>query len=178
LPYNARMRFTLGTIFLTVAILALACAGTLYHSRRWLDITISATILLYVIVAVRAVGSTGVARIRAIAFALAGSCYLVLAVSPIRPMLITNYAIAAAVRAAFPHELIQQTPGMNAYAPIGTVEFTTVLENVATSIDLRHSITRLVFIGHCVFSWIFAVLAAWFAGWMYDRRERATKEAT
>jgi hypothetical protein len=26
---------------------------------------------------------------------------------------------------------------------------------------------------HCVFSWMFAVLAAWFAGRMYDRRVKA-----
>jgi hypothetical protein len=38
-------------------------------------------------------------------------------------------------------------------------------------------ISNFFLIGHCVWSWLLAVLGAWFAGRMYDRRERAARAA-
>lgn len=159
LGYNAEMRFTLGKMFLAVAMLALAFAGIKYDDYLWTCLVYSVTMVLFVWVAMSAMKGAGSKRVALIWFVVVGTVYLLLttcdSVAESSRYFVTNYLLAAVAR--FQHAIYTDYP-------LGAIA--------------KSPPKNLFIIGHCVFSWIFAVLAAWFAGRMYDRRERATKEVT
>jgi len=166
------MRFTLGKMFLAIAMLALACAGMMYHTSIWERIVFGVTIAMYSIVLMSAVGSRSRYVVSAVAFSMVGGIYLLLVMfSQWRVSLITNDPLTYIARALELPETVYAGPDGGVYPSPREL-----LSNMGAwpgSSPLHHFFV----IGHCVFSWIFAVLAAWFAGRMYDRRERTTKEA-
>src|SRR5688572_9242268 len=93
----AAMRFTLRYLFLAVAMLALACAGMIQVSPWWTSAITTLTVLIYAVILVAAVGSSGRCRVTAIAFSLIGAGYLLLIsldpLSSIRDPMLTNHAL-------------------------------------------------------------------------------------
>jgi hypothetical protein len=160
------MRFNLRFLFLAIALLALACAGLMYHTSAWASSIWMVTWTFIVFAVVKAVSTSGRSRVRCISFAFAGVAYL-----------------AVCKTTSFAEEGFPTNQLIASIAKI-TVRKTDNLDSTQiAAYGLNPAYGNLLFarffnIGHCLFSWIFALLAAWFAGRMYDRRERATKEAT
>jgi hypothetical protein len=192
--YNAGMRFTLGKLFLTVAMLALACAGIMYRNGWWSNCIFTLTLGIYVASLIRAVGLQSRQRVCALIFAVVGLGYVLFATMSCfggaKESLLTNYPVAyvAKVVGTFPsntHSPVTTVVPVTGYSSTGGTQTQYVTETryvagappindviQAQSTAMTGSPLRSVFvIGHCVFSWLFAVLAAWFAGRMYDRRE-------
>jgi len=151
------MRFTLSKLFLAVALIGLACAGMTYRTVFWSDGIISLTVFLYAAIALRAIGQHGQERTFAIAFSVVGCSYLIVATSAclpvIRSALVTNWPLA----------LIANPPSTSAESLV-----TSAFPPGATTTPLA----RFFLIGHCVWSWFFALLAGWAAATMYAKRQR------
>jgi len=206
------MRFTLAKLFLAVALIALACAGMVSPTSLWSAVILSISALLYVLVAIRAIGLDRRPQIAGLIFSLVGGGYLLLATCSIFPLfsrsLLTNYPLALIARA-------REVPGVPyAYAPgapatstarapagspyptvpanspylVGTVTLPSspmnaspaTIDSVITAASLNvnttTALTNFFLIGHCAWSWLFAVLAGWFAGWTCAQRKKP-KEA-
>jgi hypothetical protein len=165
----AGMRFTLGKMFLAIAMLALAFAGILYHDHFWACVIFSATLILFTWGGMVVVSTSSANQAAVTWFVIVGVSYLLLKTCPLigdyGQYAVTNYALAGLTR-VMRQGYVESYP----LASIVKVNYRTV--------DFNETAKPLFTIGHCVFSWIFAVVAAWFAGRMYERRERATEEAT
>jgi hypothetical protein len=167
------MRFTLGKMFLAIAMLALACAGMMHRNTLWTNCVISITFVMFALILVRAAGLRGRALVQSITFPLIGGAYLLVVESHFGEGLLTNEPLGLAARSLN----IPGTPRGS-----GPVQFN-VDQIIRQGMQWDSNgwnmpepeLHNFFLIGHCVFSWIFAVLAAWFAGRMYDRRERSTK---
>jgi hypothetical protein len=163
------MRFTLGKMFLAVGMLALACAGMMYRSELWVGGITMFTWLLFVWAGVQATIQHQRTRVTWIAFFMAGVSYLLLSGSEwYGPKLLTNVPLAIASQKL---EVGAKFSGPGAWKSIYSEAYGIRWTNVIP--QLR----EFFLIGHCVFSWLFAVLAAWLAGRMWDRCDRAAKEA-
>jgi hypothetical protein len=187
------MRFTLGKLFLAIALLALACAGMMYRNGWWSDGIFTLTIGIYVVALIWAIGLQSRQRTCALIFAAAGLGYLLFATmscfAGAKESLLTNYPLAYAAKGLQTYGSTTQVP-VTRYVPAssknsagGTVtRYLPQTQYVASAPPIHDIIQaqstatagsplRSIFIiGHCVFSWLFALLAAWFAGQMYDRR--------
>jgi hypothetical protein len=49
-----------------------------------------------------------------------------------------------------------------------------VIAAASLNVNTTTALTNFFLIGHCAWSWLFAVLAGWFSGWMYAKRTRST----
>src|SRR5262245_40112667 len=94
------MRFTLGKMFLAVAMLALACAGMVYRDRWWMESMIALTITLYIAAILSVIGLRGRSRVFAVVFAMIGGGYFILFMSSssIREIFVTNHILEVAAR--------------------------------------------------------------------------------
>jgi hypothetical protein len=178
------MRFTLGKMFVVVALLAVAFAGMLYRTRWWGHGIFSFSVAMYIAVAIWAIRLRGRSLVAALAFALAGGTYLLFFSSTVgRDALITNEPIALMAQAL----KLPGTEGANPQgvwtgygSPSGSTGLQSSLEETTNRAwpwpppALYAEIHAFILIGHCIFSWLFALLAAWFAGRMYDRRAAIT----
>jgi hypothetical protein len=165
------MRFTLGKMFLAIAMLALACAGMKYGTYWWAGGISTLTLLLFGTAVVRAISESGRSRTVWASAAIIGIAYLVVASSR-----------------ALHCEILFPSLAMAWFARTYEISYIPTLEPLSIQAyafgglgiqdtDFSH-LKNFFTIGHCVWSWLFAVLAAWFAGRIYDRRERVMKEAT
>jgi hypothetical protein len=162
------MRFTLGKMFLAIAMLALAFAGMTYRTYGWMSAIVSLTWLLTFWACLQAIVQRDRKKVCWLAFFMVGSGYMLLSISEsYGPTLLTNIPIALSSQRMDIASLTATDMRSRIVYAYGWGGASIVVE-----------VQSFCLIGHCVFSWIFAVLAAWFAGRMYDRRERATKEAT
>jgi hypothetical protein len=157
------MRYTLGQVFFVFAMLSLALAGMTYRTSLWSSGIWTVTWLLFLFATMKAVGSTGRNRITSIAFAVAGVAYLASFRLPVfaGEVMVTNQLLAAIAR-VFLSDL--KNLELEAIMNLG-------IDSDYSSLDVKAFFT----IGHCIFAWIVALLAAWFAGRMYDRREQKVK---
>jgi len=160
------MHFSLSKLFLAVGMAALACAGMLSPTRLWATSITSLTIALFAVTAIRAIGLQGRERVFAITFALVGTGYLVLVFSKISEALITDYPLAllADARHITPSE---RPPFDNTKA--GFFYWTTMISNGGDPI------TQFFRVGHCVWSWLLALFAGWFASHVYAKAKRTQK---
>ncbi len=165
------MRFTLSNLFLGVAMIALACAGVTIHNRFWMDGLVTMSLLLYVVMAIRAVGLCGPERAFAIAFAVTGAGYLILAILSaffaVPDLLVTNLLLAVAARHAFGFGQQFTTEGI-------AESSWNALNNFET---LRLDYGQFFAIGHCVLSWLFALIGGWIVARMFRKRERTVSTA-
>jgi hypothetical protein len=161
------MRFTLGKMFLAVGMLALACAGLTYRTYYWASAIFALTVVLFLGAAFAALSDSRRGQVVGFAFALAGGTYLALSLFSAEVRILpTSYFLGFVT------------------VQLGLIEadgarMTTIQSAMNYSIAVRGMYSQLHafnVIGHCVFSWLFAILAAWFAGRMYDRREQVAKE--
>ena len=158
-------------MFVAVAMLALACAGMMYRTTWWADGIAALTLAVYATTALCSIGHHGRQRTVLLSFCVIGFLYYHLANDTIstRDHLPTTVALAAAAQSLdidpTMHQILRP-PGH----PDDSGE-PTINDYIAQSSYREGPIPAFTLIGHCVFSWIFAVLAAWFAGWMYDKRE-------
>jgi hypothetical protein len=200
------MRFTLGKMFLAIAMLALACAGMTNCNRWWAHGIVIVTVLMYVFVTIQAVVSRDRTRAVSTIFALVGGGYLLLslcpAFHPFSDLILTNRAlISIGTRFQLPPSMVRvdwlgkngeweqfigSADDVDKIVPQNALKKSVKPHthawpqefNPNEMIHARGVVGAFLLTGHCVFSWLFALLAAWLAGQMYDRRERATKEAT
>jgi len=194
------MQFTLSKMFISVTMLAIACTGMTYCSRWWAHGIFTFSVLLYTVMAIRAIASEGQTRASSFAFALVGGGYLLLTAcgifSSMRDMLPTNQALIAVGKVWHaPHRMVTatwttrdgQTHQFQGFADELGKSVPQDATNLATNwyqrnewpdeYDEHKIFTPLIpehafiLIGHCALSWIFAVFASWLASWMYARRE-------
>lgn len=154
------MHFSLSKLFLAVTMAALACAGMLSPTHLWSTSITSLTIALFTLTAIRAIGLAGRERAFAITFALVGSGYLLLAIAGVNETLITNYSLALLADAR--HITHSQRP----FPPTSAGEdyyWTTIMSNQGTQI------VQFFRVGHCVWSWLLALFAGWFASYVYAK---------
>lgn len=183
------MKFTIGGLLLVVALAALGCAG-LTTPNYFLGSSIATlSVVMFVAMGIRAVGLTGKKRVAAIAFAAVGGGYLLFVecgwFRTASVFLMTNYPLAALAesRNVYPMNtpIYATQNGGLAYGVIGPPG--SVANNAAPNqpsmIELLSMLaqssgitplTQFFLIGHCVWSWLFALLAGWFAGSQYQRR--------
>lgn len=154
------MKFSLGKMFVAVAMLAMACAALMYRNFWWAGGVMTLTWGIYVAAFINAIAGTGRRRITSIAFAMAGLIYILLVILPVfyGDQLITNLPLAVIAKELTGSQ--SSLPDLPAQGGVG------VGHHSSTNIDLQF----IFQIGHCVFSWLFAILAAWFAGRLYDKR--------
>jgi hypothetical protein len=161
------MRFTLSKLFLAVTLIALACAGMTIRNRLWAHGILTLTVIWHAGVLIRAFCIHGSQRAFALAFSVVGITYLLLALSTILPTignsLITGDILVASYNAT-------SSPDSPRYDPIYLSSHVGELVNSGDP-----PLESFMLIGHCVWSWLFALLAGWFAATMYARRERLQK---
>jgi hypothetical protein len=206
------MRFTLLRMLVAVAMIALACAGLIYHTLGWTSVVVTATVALFFFMALRSLGQEPQERAFCLGFATVGGAYLFLAtthISSIRESLCTNYPLAFAAQTAAEHgaDLGTATPiffpqpvysaagltstvspylqlmpdGSTLFRPnptpgiLATMQSDCPLDQIistATSYGNSLPIGRLFLIGHCVWSWLFALAGGWFAARMIASRRK------
>jgi hypothetical protein len=157
------MRFTLGKMFLAVAMLALAIAGMKYGTYWWAGGISTLTLLLFGAAAVRAISERGRSRAMWASAALIGIAYLLVVSSRALhcESLFPSLVMAWFARTyELDYNPTAEPLSIQAYA------FGGLGIQDADFSHLRNFFT----IGHCVFAWLFALLAAWFARRIYDRR--------
>jgi hypothetical protein len=167
------MRFSLSKLLLAVAMVALACAAMTVRNHWWADAIVTITVLLYVVMALRAIGLRGRDRVFAIVFAIVGLSYLVLmttdAFRTIRTSIPTKYPLGVAWKwLTNPKMPVQNNP----FRPTVTESEEAPLEYIVARAESSNIADGMFFlVGHCVWSWILALLAGWFAVRMYGRRD-------
>jgi hypothetical protein len=156
------MHFSLSKLFLALALTGLACAGMLSPTNWWATSITSLTIALFTLVAIRAIGLQGRERVFAIMFSLVGSGYLLLVISHASETLITNYPLALLADAR------HIDPSQPKFTPTNAAAFswTTLMSNDGTPI------MGFFRIGHCIWSWLLALVAGWFAGYSFEKTKR------
>jgi hypothetical protein len=161
------MRFTLGKMFLAVAMLALACAGLAYRTTLWASGIFALTIAMFIYAGISSRCGSERERLVSFAFALTLGTYLFGSFF---------FGELGWLPSTFVIAILGIRSGV---IPDDGRTFNNVEEllRFIRTTPLTFEAHVLFIVGHCVFSWIFALLAAWFAGWMYDRRERGMKEA-
>jgi len=167
------MRFSLSQILLAVAMVALACAAMTVRNHWWADAIVTITVLLYVITALRAIGLRGRDRIFAIVFAIVGLSYLLLMTSDafqtIRMSIPTRYPLGVAWKWLTNPKMPTQN---NPFGPAVTVPKEASIEYIVASAQSSNGADGMFFlVGHCVWSWMLALLAGWFAARTYARRD-------
>ena len=195
------MRFTLCKLFLGVTMAALASAGMTLHTRLWAESIVSFSFLLHIAVAILAFRRGGDVRAFRIAFAAVGGGYLLLVMcntfTPIRDLLITNRVLVLTGQAM---EIpTAPPPSTNPFAPAfttntllnGTQTVSPIAASTAFTLgivsldwdevlgfgaqlpDSRSPAGAFLIIGHCVWSWLLALLAGCFAAFACRPRAAA-----
>jgi hypothetical protein len=175
------MRFSLRSAFLVVTLIALVCAALLNHSAIWVSVIVSLSLLFYAVALIHAIVSERRDRAKALAFVAVGGCYFLLATTTffrVHDYLITNYPIAWIARAAeipganlrsgggffsVPSEIniavlqLQQFGG--GQPSLDSLE--DIIAAATTDAPYSKELQRFFIISHCMFSWLFGGLAAW-----------------
>jgi len=186
------MRFSLRSVFFGVSLIALVCAALLNHSAIWVSVVVSLSLLLYAVSLIRAIVGERLDRAQALAFLAVGGCYFLLAMTTIfrvHEYLITNYAIAWIARAAeisgtnlragggffsVPSEIniaVLQLHQFGGAQP----SFDSLKEIIAaatTDAPYSQELQRFFIISHCMFSWLFGGLAAWWTACLFRKKAK------
>jgi hypothetical protein len=161
-------------------LLAVACLGLRYRWMWLIVATVGLTVAVYLAGIVRALVMRGRQRTVSLAFVLVGISYMLLATGQLfRETMPTQYALALLWKGAWQAEVFipsgtDEMIEMTGYEPGNVKEILELFSNAFTrrNTGQRHAAFAFVAIGHCVLSWLFAAIAGWFAGRMYDRRTR------
>jgi hypothetical protein len=183
------MRFSLFNLFLAIAMAGVLCASVISITGYWLAVLYTLTLLLFSVTGLRSMGLRQPQRAFAIAFAISGGVYLILANCTTmfaRSSLLTNYPLALiarefqvplAVDRVTRLDPVSGATGSVAVAPVQTV---TVSVGPTLPLDLvinraygsgESEILRFFFIGHCVWSWIIGAAFGWAAVKIYGKRK-------
>jgi len=165
------MRFSLSNLFLAVTMIAIACAAIVYHNRGWADGIVTLTLLLFAAMLARAISTRGCDQAFAFAFVMVGGAYLFIATSESAPVLRkalpTKYALAIGWKLTADPKMVMM-PDRDNLLPLP------VHDIIDKTNDLSNEFEGPFFlIGHCLFSWLFGLVAGWFAGWMCAKRDRS-----
>jgi hypothetical protein len=194
------MRFSLQKMLVVVAMIAIGCAGLMYHSAGWASIVVSVTIGLYAFMILRGVGQRAGSRAFSLGFAVAGIAYLLLAscsfFGSLRESLVTNYPLALAARSVGTRDpdfeldssednpFEDRSPGLTTFSSnkyvIQGLPYPISVPSLDGVISLAMSnnpmpVSRFFLIGHCLWSWLFAWLAGWIAERRYVRRREVAQ---
>ena len=166
------MRFTLSKLFLAVALIGLACAGMTVRTVWWADGIFTLSLLLYLVIALQAIRLRGPGRVFALAFSAAGIGYLLLMLTNILPTFrdafLTNDILASAYL-AISDTRSRILTSQNEYYWSHLAEL--LNQKDANISPLLREARHFALIGHSLWSWLFALLAGWFAAAIYARRE-------
>jgi hypothetical protein len=186
------MRFTLGKMFLAVAVLALACAGMMYRTRLWASGIFSLTLIFFVVALLQVIRLHGRERIVAVVLSATGLAYLIFATAApfhgARELLVTNYPLAWAakwlgvatiVNPGGPNTISYVTSTGTTGVPTTSMivvpqtewDTETTIAMGTSAEDGNDPLRHFFIIGHCLFACLFAVLGGWFGGRMVDRRK-------
>jgi hypothetical protein len=183
------VRFKLSKLFLVVSMVALACAGMTLRTRWWAESILALTVLLFVVIAIRTIGQRGRDRAFAVSFSAVGLGYLLLLSSAFGDSVITNIPLGLSAKALGipldyvtavinpPPTIIAAKTGLPPVASGDLIPSEIELGSFDEYLfwgsrpDSRHPVHAFFLIGHCVWSWLFALLAGWFAGNIYAKRE-------
>lgn len=168
------MRFSLRNLFLIIALLALACAGLMYRNRWWLMGITTLTLSVFVAAALMAIVRHGRQRTVLCGFSFVGLIYYFFSIhSSTGDHLPTTTALAAAARALKINHSFSDDPfgSLPTYMSQATVDDYIRLMSMPSS-EALHFFAQ---IGHCLWSLLFATLAAWLVGRMYDRHNPPSK---
>jgi hypothetical protein len=155
-------------MFLAVTMVAMACAALVEPTHWFLRSIVTISITLYAVTAVRIIALRGSDRVFAVAFCAFGIGYLILVSTGIGRLLFTNYPmaeIALAKQMSIPSGPVSYSAPRTRGEAVDEVISNSMLVPSDTL-----PVARLFLIGHCVWSWLFALLGGWFAGSMYARR--------
>jgi hypothetical protein len=124
------------------------------------------------IVGLSSIGVHSRDRAFSIAFAIVGGGFLLIAMTEssqlIRDSLPTKYILAIGWKLLADPQVYFNPP-----FPIQPMPFNSILEYTG-QISLEGA-GAFFLIGNCVFSWLFAILAGWFAGHMFAKRAKIEK---
>jgi hypothetical protein len=172
------MQFTLSKMLIAIAMVALACAGLTMRTAGWADGIMTLSLLIYLVVAIRAVGLHGRDRANAITFSLVGAGYLLLIscnASDLRQSLAIKYPLVLLAK-AFRVPIESPPADDSGIGNITDASFELYLHYYTSSFSFQpydqESLQRFFMIGRCVWSWLLAWLAGWFCGLMWARREK------
>ena len=128
------MRFSLFNLFLAIAMAGVLCASVISKTGYWLAVLYTLTLLLFSVTGLRSMGLRQPQRSFAIAFAISGGMYLILANCTTmfaRTSLLTNYPVGVSLdefqvplavdRITRLDARIQVPAGSVAVAPVQTV---------------------------------------------------------
>ena len=165
------MRFTLSKLFLALALAAVACAGLAEPNHWFMRATVTITCLLFTFSAVRAISLVGRDRVFAIVFSIAGVAYLAASVTGAGRYLFTNYPLALL---AMTKQLTVPNGPIHYSRPISSGDALDEIISGAYIVSGDSTpIARMFLIGHCAWSWIFALVAGWVASAVYSSRSSA-----
>src|SRR5262245_21797739 len=141
----------------------------LSRTSLWAEAIFGLTILLLVTVAIRSVGLRGRNRAFAVAFSTVGMGYCFLIMVAPSQTIITNVPLALSAKA-----LDVGTNWVGSPAPDGTIVrqyiHATWEELVGYGSKLNSGEGGAFFlIGHCVWSWLFALLGGWYCSYVYSK---------
>ncbi len=185
------MRFSMGSALIAVALIAVACAAMTYSNAAWTSGIMSISLALFATMAVRVMVMQGEPRAFALAFTLVGGSYLLLAsttIFRIHEFLITNYVLAWAARVTdvapgFPPtggggffsvpldlsiQSVSQFGGGSARLP--TLE--DIINAAISRAPYSRNLPQFFLSGHCVWSWLFGLLAGWLAPSLFRRSQK------
>jgi len=163
------------------ALFALGCLGMKYRTEWWAAGIVTTTVLVYLVAIVTAIVTTGRNRAAASAFVAVGGVYFLLSlVDSIRALLLTNHALALLWTwcwnaAIFIPSNTREIGVFGAFSPVTLGRSLDMFLQTYDSPNIAPILVSVfVFrtIGHCLFSWLFALVAGWAAAAMYVRRTR------
>jgi hypothetical protein len=178
------MRPKLARWIIAGGLLAVACLGWRFRWPIYVNCVVGLTVVVYLAGIVRALVLEGRGRVTSLAFVLVGALYLALVSGQlIRETLPTQHLLAVIWKYAWPAQVFiphgaDEMVEMTNYDPGGIDE---ILDLFHRAFERRHTAERkaafaFAAIGQCALSWVFAALAGWLAGRIYDRRRRAVAE--
>jgi hypothetical protein len=158
------MQFVRSKLLLASGILALGAAGLARFTEAWTVVVGTITGLLFAITATSATGLRGRKQASAIAFFVVGGVYLLFIMCATRTAVFatpTNYLLAFAAQL---FKIPIPTRNYPYLLNAGEFDIRTVVASAFDKENAEQPISRFFLIGHCIFSWLFAALAAWLAG--------------
>jgi hypothetical protein len=181
------MRFSLLNLFVAISMAGVVFASVI-TGGPWVALLYTLTLLLFAVIGLRAIVLRERKRAFAIAFAVAGGLYLMMANCTsvnARSALLTNYPLALVARefqlpAAVDRSYRPASPASGGAGGIPTAMIETVEPNLPLDLVIHRAYTgngtnesllaRFFLIGHCVWSWLIGLAFGWAAIELYDKR--------
>jgi hypothetical protein len=156
------MRPTRTNVIVAIGMLALGSAGLMHRKLIWCDIVVGISLLIFTLQWLSGFAASSTKRVARISFAVVGFGYLfVVFASSMSHFLITNQLLSIFWKWL-------DLSALDMTRPADYLFFLLDRNERPVGPSAENALSFLV-IGHCVFSWMLAVLAAWFAGRVHHK---------